>query len=173
MNLLELISHTSEVRGSKVHSTGKFKVTKLVPVPFTKSLIIQAQFDPLTQPKKKFLWMGGKHTAVIVFYGVDFQDKVDKEHPHKVKVSVFSSKAMRLLSMKLNDVKIRCDCKDFYFTWWYYTNKYNSLSGAPFKKYKRKTDYYPERNPKHVPGMCKHLITLIKYLIQIKILIPE
>lgn len=62
------------------------------------------------------------------------------------------------------------NCKDFYFTWQWYDKLNSALFGPPFPKYVRKTATYPERNPPHVTGLCKHLLKLVEILIIQKVI---
>lgn len=68
-----------------------------------------------------------------------------------------------------NTCRVRCQCKDFYFMWSYYDQKNKALVGT-HKPYIRLTDTYPERNPTHSPGLCKHLLVFIKKLVDTKII---
>jgi hypothetical protein len=65
-------------------------------------------------------------------------------------------------SMSESRIGIRCGCQAYYF-WFSWANMKNKASfGARFKPYVRKTPAsdprYPPKNPKDIPGMCKHLI---------------
>lgn len=57
--------------------------------------------------------------------------------------------------------KCRCSCHNFYFMWGYWDKQVGALSGPNQKKYVRKTTTRPEVNPKHLPGMCKHIVRLL------------
>lgn len=56
---------------------------------------------------------------------------------------------------------IRCDCRDFIYTWAYYDFRTGNLWGPPPKPYIRKTPAppvgRPYRNPNGYPGFCKHI----------------
>lgn len=62
------------------------------------------------------------------------------------------------------------NCSDYYFTfaWW------NWLKGVNYAKkpipYQRKTTTYPERNPEHYLGICKHIKALVEELFELDIL---
>lgn len=60
------------------------------------------------------------------------------------------------------DVKVRCSCMDFYYTFSWYNLQQNALSGEPMPPYTRVTpdSGLPPKNPREVPGMCKHIIRL-------------
>jgi hypothetical protein len=59
---------------------------------------------------------------------------------------------------KTSPVMVRCPCTDYRFTWFYYNKKSGAHTGKDFPAYKRQTSTYPERNPYHVPGACKHIL---------------
>lgn len=54
------------------------------------------------------------------------------------------------------------NCKDYYFTGSYWNFRNGCQWGPPAKPYIRKTTTYPERNPQHVPFMCKHIFFIFK-----------
>lgn len=56
------------------------------------------------------------------------------------------------------------NCRDFYFTWQWWDRQNAALFGPSFPRYKRKTTWWPERNPGHFPGLCKHLIGFVEKL---------
>ena len=64
-----------------------------------------------------------------------------------------------------NPLTNRCTCKDYFFTAAYY-NYYNAhcLYGPPPKPYIRKTTWYPPRNPRGIPIICKHIYHAWDYL---------
>lgn len=61
-----------------------------------------------------------------------------------------------------------CQCSDYYYRWWFGNKKHKAHDGANYKKYVRKTppppQGLPHKNPNNVPGICKHLVFLAKYL---------
>lgn len=69
-----------------------------------------------------------------------------------------------------HNVKVRCDCLDFYFRFanWNFSDK--SIVGRAPVPYHRKTLNHPEVNPNHTPGMCKHIIKIIEHMHQQQLL---
>ena len=68
------------------------------------------------------------------------------------------------------DILCRCSCDAFYF-WFSFANwKRKCLFGRKAKVYQRKTPIsdprYPPKNPDAIPGMCKHLVLLSRYIIR-------
>lgn len=120
------------------------------PIFKNKSLIIKAQAS------------GTKlYQLTLILHGLDYSDdrtpgSIPVHHVGDVKyMKPFSSSGR---------VQCRCSCDDFYYTYWYYDKQNKALVGPAMKPYIRKTTNRPERNPAHVPGMCKHLRTLVKKL---------
>lgn len=63
-----------------------------------------------------------------------------------------------LPSLDTSTVRVRCSCQDFYFCYSYWNKQNKALAGGLVRPYQRKTTNRPERNPHHIPGVCKHLI---------------
>jgi intein/homing endonuclease len=61
------------------------------------------------------------------------------------------------------------NCPDFRFMWHWWLGDKKALLG-PRIPYQRKTTHYPEKNPDHIPGIDKHILTFIKKLISIRML---
>jgi hypothetical protein len=68
------------------------------------------------------------------------------------------------LQLAGHNVKVRCNCMDFYFRFANYNAQDKSLVGKPPPLYRRKTTTRPPVNPGQVPGMCKHLLKLVQTL---------
>ena len=85
----------------------------------------------------------------ILFTGV--------EDPAKDKPVLGTSRAM-----------VRCSCDSYFFYFAYPNKKAKALLGGRLKTYQRKTPPPPKgrpyKNPSNIPGLCKHLIFLSKFL---------
>jgi hypothetical protein len=66
------------------------------------------------------------------------------------------------LSLNNNDVLIRCNCPDFYWRFTHYNHLDHSLYGRDRAFYQNQGG--PPANPQEMPGMCKHLLALIRDL---------
>lgn len=66
------------------------------------------------------------------------------------------------ISLSQVNVKVRCNCLDFYyrFSTWNYND--GSLFGDKPPSYTRKTNTHPPVNPMHVPGVCKHVLKMVE-----------
>lgn len=64
---------------------------------------------------------------------------------------------------KKNFVRVRCGCQDFRFRFSWEDRANKCLYGGVPKSYKRKPgSTRPEVNPKHIPGICKHIFQCAK-----------
>lgn len=104
------------------------------------------------------------YPILVVFNGVSYQDHADPDHPLQIDLKhgekVYASRP----SFRNSQVQVRCQCPDFYFTWQWWDSKVKALAGGKFPEYVRKTTTYPERNPGHLPGYCKHIEGFVKKL---------
>lgn len=62
-----------------------------------------------------------------------------------------------------NEVLVRCNCADFYWRFNYFDHEDKSLYGKVRTKYEGITNP-GSANPLKMPGMCKHLIKLVRSL---------
>ena len=88
-----------------------------------------------------------RYPLEITFYDVDVEDN---EKPNTDR----------------NPVRVRCNCPAYYFYFSHYNWREKAHVGTKPKQYKRKTSHIPERNPRHLPGVCKHLIAFVEILIR-------
>lgn len=132
----------------------KTRVSKLVITPFVGTKILSIRGDVQGVAEKKI------YKVIVTFQNIEFSDTRDQTHWIRVKVSPRKWVYMAPLNPK-NVVQVRCSCLDFYFTFAYWDWGVGSLYGRKPKPYKRKTTTYPERNPTHTPGLCKHLLAVI------------
>lgn len=75
--------------------------------------------------------------------------------------SVGSEQSMAPIRLNNTMVKVRCTCLDFKFRFATWNFNDNSLIGDNPPPYIRKTVNRPEVNPKKVPGVCKHVISVV------------
>ena len=129
------------------------RVPRLTYTPFIgmKTLVVRADVQGEAENKK--------YKVIMVFQKVDYSQKRDKTHTVDVKVNG-DTWYMKPLTVK-SKVQVRCSCKDFYFTFGYWDWTVGAIYGIKPKPYTRKTTTYPERNPAHAPGICKHLIAVM------------
>lgn len=98
------------------------------------------------------------HRPTVRFFNVKFSDD-KKEGWIKAKGKKYY---FRPVSKNYN-VALGCTCSDWNFTWAFWTKKKDKTAVEPGYEQKpyEATGERPERNPKHVPGMCKHIVGLL------------
>jgi hypothetical protein len=76
-------------------------------------------------------------------------------------------------SVARDKVYVRCGCDGFYFYFSWANKKHKALAGTTMRPYVRKTPPpplgLPYKNPKEIPGCCKHLIFAIGEFVKITI----
>jgi hypothetical protein len=100
---------------------------------------------------------GKEYKVTMSFQGIEY---VDKKTAGSVTFKASDKKdysIMPIVSDK-HDIRLRCQCKDFYFRFGWYTHRDKAIYGPRPTPYKRKTDYWPSVNPNKVSGFCKHVI---------------
>jgi hypothetical protein len=60
-----------------------------------------------------------------------------------------------------SNVKVQCNCLDFYYRFAQYNSRDGSLLGQPPPPYQRKTMTRPPANIQKTPGVCKHIMKAI------------
>lgn len=150
MLVSELLASTKKFR-DRQYDSRKVILNKIVYFPIKKELHFIGNAPSIRNGKIYKLQM--------VFLGVESSDKKDTKHPITYTHYTRSGKRVRMYltkPTKNSEVKVKCTCPDYYYTFEYYNQKHNALVGK-HKPYIRKTTTYPERNPQHIPGVCKHI----------------
>lgn len=108
---------------------------------------------------------GREYNPTVVFKQVQYNP-----NENHVELNANDGKIYNLkrLSLENNDVLLRCNCPDFFWRFNYYDYVDKSLYNRKRKKYESSGGH--PANPKEMPGMCKHLIKMIKTLHQSTIL---
>lgn len=96
----------------------------------------------------------GTYDTSVLFEGVQFTDPGNPE-------SITLHGGINILPLDSNtvDVKVRCSCLDFHWTFAWQNSGEDSLIGDPPPPYQKTTDR-PPRNPTNAIGLCKHLLKL-------------
>lgn len=106
---------------------------------------------------------GTRYNPTIMFLNVDYQPD---DTPTNITFMGSDGEEHHCMPVNLNqtNVKVHCNCLDFYyrFATWNYND--DSLVGSPPPPYVRKTTTRPPVNPARTPGLCKHLIKLVDTL---------
>ena len=145
-------------RGRNYPYTPKFERILILPFVGTKSCLVKLQAWGVT--------VNGFHNVTLLFNNCEIlQGEQDVSLWQYFKVEyqgqVYYVKKFDKLR---NPLTHRCTCKDYIHTWAWY-NYYNShcLYGPAPKPYRKKTNR-PPRNPKGMPGICKHIYNAWDYL---------
>jgi len=164
MNLVEAVKFTSLIRRQQYYA-GRVNAVDYKFLPKEKQLYIQSQ--NISSDHSKL------YRTQIVFEGIQSAESLD--HIHKIP---FSSKGhgidFYLSELNVNSrIRTRCQCDDYYFMWSYWNSREKALLG-PHKPYVRVPgSNRPPVNPDESPGLCKHLLVLIKKLMKDKLIKPD
>lgn len=106
---------------------------------------------------------GHQYKQAVQFMRVQFESE-DSDTNVTYKATDGKDYHMQQIDLGAHNIKVRCNCLDFYyrFATWNYND--NSIVGPAPRPYRRKTTTRPEVNPSRVPGLCKHLLKLIQNL---------
>lgn len=106
---------------------------------------------------------GKEYNPTIVFKSVDYNGDIE------LIASDGKPYNLKQLSLENSDVNVRCNCGDFYWRFNHFNYIDKSLQGRHRKKYEAR--YHPgSANPEEMPGLCKHLMKLVKALKESKII---
>lgn len=103
----------------------------------------------------------GNYLSYIQFYDLEVTEKRTTKTPTPIKI--YNDTYWFSIPNTKCRVAMSCTCSDFTFTWEKELFDVGSLIGK-WRPYQRKTKHMPPRNPKNVPGVCKHLWSLITQL---------
>lgn len=139
------------------HATDLVRITELQWTPYLgmKTLFIRG----LAQSEES----GKEYMPIVVFKDVQYHPS--KEQSNWVEIIANDGKqyTFEKLNHADNDVLVRCNCPDFSWRFNYYNHLDNSLYGRKRTKYEAISNRGPA-NPFELPGMCKHLMKLVKSL---------
>ncbi|MHA1168996.1 MAG: hypothetical protein ACTSRU_14300 [Candidatus Hodarchaeales archaeon] len=154
----KLFKSTIKMAGwRKEYSSSKSRnLRNVTPFVGTKSVVFHWEHMGLT--------VKALHQIYIAFFDVDVSMEArgnDFTHTRSKGEDFWFSK----LDMRKNPCRVRCSCKDFYFTFSYWNYLQNALYGRKPKVYKPVGDTKRKpRNPEKLPGMCKHLVNSLLWL---------
>jgi hypothetical protein len=137
------------------HATNTIKIAKLDWTPYVglKTLFVKG----LAQNE------GREYNPVILFKNVVYGEGLE------VVDNIGKQYRIKPLSIKTNDVRVRCQCGDFNFRFCHYNYLDHSLYGKDRKKYVGQGLW--KANPSESVGICKHLMKLMKVLQEARILV--
>lgn len=160
MKLVDAIIETDKLRNMQ-YPSGKVLKYAMRYVRQNKQLFMQAVVASGSQK-------GVTYQVRLVFNGILSSDKRTRQCTMKYKDLDGSIYFIQKPTIE-HHILTRCSCKDFQFMWHWWLGNKKALLG-PRIPYVRKTTHYPEKNPDHIPGIDKHILTFIKKLISIRML---
>ena len=155
--LNQLRRNTEAIFGSeREEDSATIKVTNIVIVNHSAALEIKCNVHNMNEKTN--------HHVKILFEGIDVGNEGEKE----LDIMTVSGDMISVNRSELEatDVKVVCNCLDFYwrFAMWNFAD--GSLLGNKPKPYVKRTNRAPN-NPSKTPGMCKHIISTIDHFITI------
>jgi hypothetical protein len=105
---------------------------------------------------------GKTYQTTVMFEDVVYEDSDQSDNVSFTGSDGDEHHIMPINLMKHN-VKVSCECLDFYWRFAPFNSKDGSLHGQPPSPYAKKTDR-PPVNKKQTPGVCKHLIKTVTEL---------
>ena len=110
----------------------------------------------------------GDYTVKMLFEGVEF---FAQQQPGAVSVNDANELFFMPISKNMAQVKVTCECLDFYWRFAFYNFNNKALLGQKPKPYtKVPGSNRGPVNPTRTPGICKHLYALVEYLQQNRII---
>lgn len=98
----------------------------------------------------------------IRFVNVQFSNEPNPDYA-EIKAMDGMTYYMKKATAAQTQVRVKCNCLDFYYRFSVWNHSKKSLEGDPPPPYVKKTDM-PPVNPNKVPGACKHIIKMINFL---------
>ena len=134
------------------HATDPIKINKITWSPYlgVKTLFIKG----LAQNENR------EYQPIVLFKNVKYHSGIDA--PNLIKLHTEGKDfLLEKLSLENSDILVNCQCKDFQWRLRHFDSVDKSLYGKDRKKYEAL--YRPgSANPMEMPGMCKHIIKLMK-----------
>lgn len=132
------------------------------PVQIKKLEFIPAQESQNLLVKATVINDGTKYTSTALFDKVIY-DEADQANNITFTGTAGEEYHVEPIDLAHHNIKVNCDCLDFYWRFATWNHQKNSLNGHPPPPYQRKTNR-PPVNPRQVPGVCKHLLKTISAL---------
>lgn len=137
-------------------ATGPVSITQLSYLPYVGDGVLRVESIAMSG--------GNKYQPIIQFRGVEFQQE-DLPTNATVKAADNNEYHIQPIPLAGSNVKVHCNCLDFYWRFSPYNAGDESLVGKPRPPYNAQGNR-PPANPSETPGVCKHLIKLVEKLKQ-------
>lgn len=130
------------------------------PIPNAGNLLVEGIVNNSQSETK----MNAQYAPKILFSEVEFHQPEGEEevsNPNTLTIEGKNGKEFTIspLILNKNNVKVGCNCLDFWWRFSFYNHRDQSLLGYDMGFYKKRTQR-PPVNPRQVPAMCKHLLKL-------------
>lgn len=146
---------------ARQHAVNSIQIQKVEFIPARLSNTLQVKITVSSE--------GHTYQSSLMFSEVIYDDA---DQADNVTFKASDNKEYHIIPIELakNNVKVHCQCLDFYYRFARYNSKDGSLLGKPPPPYQRKLgSTRPSVNPQKVPGVCKHLIKAIITLKNIQV----
>ena len=141
------------------HATNPIKIVELTWTPFkgVKTLFIKGHAESSS---------GLDYNPMILFKRVNYHNFKNNDDLVEIIASDGQNYIFEPLN-NMNEVLVRCNCKDYTWRFQHWNAEDKSNYGKDRKKYESLGG--PPANPLELPGMCKHLMKMIKSLKEAKV----
>ena len=102
---------------------------------------------------------GNRYAPSMVFDGVIYDDG-DQADNTSFTGADGEEYHIEPINLSQNNVKVACNCLDFYWRFATWNHGANSLNGNPPPPYQKRSPNHPPANPQKKPGLCKHLLKM-------------
>lgn len=151
MKYSDLVKNTPHTNKASVDNVDQSAKIDLKSIDYAKGMKTETFYFEVNSSSK-----GTKYSVMIMFKGVDEnQGLTDEEVAMGFKPKPDLSK---------NDISVRCACPSYRFRFDHANRSSKASVGAKFPKYIKKTNR-PPLNPDDTPGLCKHIMEAMDYLI--------
>lgn len=152
------LANNSAILNPKTHGRNypavkKFELELVLPYVGTKSVLVKLKAWGITEHNI--------HNVTLLFNDCEI---FEGEHPELSLWKYFKIEYknkiyyVKKFNRNRNPLTSRCSCSSYFYEFAYYNFKNgNCLYGPPPRPYKRKTKTRPRKNPRGIPGICKHL----------------
>lgn len=152
---------------AKLYKSGKVLGVKFKYIPKTHQLYVYAYVGSGTE-------VGKQYKVLLVFNQITSEPEESKTH--NMKLTQADEKSKEEVTYYLSrptfesNVLVRCTCLSFRHEFHWYDARYKALIGpkVPYKKVPGSN--YPPKNPRELPGLCKHIIQLLLKLMTVKVI---
>ena len=152
------------LRDNLKHLQTKKRQLATAPVTIQSSQMVPSTPSNVLEIKSIAVSNGDRYNVTVQFEGVTFEDE-DTQQNVTFTGADGEEYHIKYIELKRKNVKVRCDCLDFYHRFAAHNTRDKSLYGTPPPPYTPKTDRASD-NPRQVPGVCKHIIKTVESLKQ-------